>query len=225
MCFDIGSQHLRCWGQNTSRIQNKEIYATLCLQALELIHFFITLYLQAVNFFILNYNIFLYNIVFAGRKFLYPELIINIITPHCVFRPIITNKEAIAVNQQWSGDSGRLLAQSSALVTLPNCGAGTPCKVPQWMVWCKALPPLPSNAQGNHSTAQSSRAAVFLLNNDHAPGNVSTSLLSVLGLGPCGSEGCSVRDVWNKSNLPVTHGDGLVSAVLVSRVVVDHSPN
>ena len=33
MCFDIGSQHLGCWGQNTSRIQNKEVYATLCLQA------------------------------------------------------------------------------------------------------------------------------------------------------------------------------------------------
>ena len=25
-------QHLGCWGQNTSRIQNKEFYATLCLQ-------------------------------------------------------------------------------------------------------------------------------------------------------------------------------------------------
>ena len=33
MCFDIGSQHLGCWGQNTFRIQNKEIHATLCLQA------------------------------------------------------------------------------------------------------------------------------------------------------------------------------------------------
>ena len=33
MCFDIGSRHLGCWGQNTSRIQNKEVYATLCVQA------------------------------------------------------------------------------------------------------------------------------------------------------------------------------------------------
>ena len=33
MCFDIGSRHLGCWGQNTSRIQNKKIHATLCLQA------------------------------------------------------------------------------------------------------------------------------------------------------------------------------------------------
>ena len=33
MCFDIRSRLLGCWGQNTSRIQNKEVYATLCLQA------------------------------------------------------------------------------------------------------------------------------------------------------------------------------------------------
>ena len=29
------SQHLGCWGQNTSRIQNKGDYATLCLQAVK----------------------------------------------------------------------------------------------------------------------------------------------------------------------------------------------
>ena len=33
MCFDFGSQHLGCWGQNTSRLVNKEVYATLCLLA------------------------------------------------------------------------------------------------------------------------------------------------------------------------------------------------
>ena len=27
MCFDIGSGHRGCWGQNTSRIQNKQVYA------------------------------------------------------------------------------------------------------------------------------------------------------------------------------------------------------
>ena len=31
MCFDIRSQHFGCWGQNTSRIQSKEVYATLYL--------------------------------------------------------------------------------------------------------------------------------------------------------------------------------------------------
>ena len=33
--LDLRCQHLRCWGHNTSRIQTKEIYATLCLQALQ----------------------------------------------------------------------------------------------------------------------------------------------------------------------------------------------
>ena len=33
MCFDIGSRHLVCWGQNTSRIHNKEGCATFSLQA------------------------------------------------------------------------------------------------------------------------------------------------------------------------------------------------
>ena len=33
MCFDIGSRHLGCCGQNTSRIQNKEVHPTLYLQA------------------------------------------------------------------------------------------------------------------------------------------------------------------------------------------------
>ena len=36
MCFDIGSRHLGCWGQNTYGIQNKEVYATLYLQATKL---------------------------------------------------------------------------------------------------------------------------------------------------------------------------------------------
>ena len=34
MCFDIRSKHLDCcWGQTTSRIQNKEVFATTYLQA------------------------------------------------------------------------------------------------------------------------------------------------------------------------------------------------
>ena len=33
----FGSQHLGCWRQNTSRIQNKTVYATLCLTYLQTI--------------------------------------------------------------------------------------------------------------------------------------------------------------------------------------------
>jgi len=107
--------------------------------------------------------------------------------------PIITNREAIAINQEWSGDSGRLHNQSSTLVNVSNCGSGSPCQQTQWMIWSKALPP--------RKTSES-RAAVFLLNNDNKAINVSTLLEGVHGLGPCGSAGCSVRSVWDRADLP-----------------------
>ena len=34
MCFDIGSPHLGCWGQTTSRIQNKEVRANSSISAI-----------------------------------------------------------------------------------------------------------------------------------------------------------------------------------------------
>ena len=46
MCFDIGSRHLGCWGQTTSRIQNKEVYATLCLQAGAIVETAVVRYLR-----------------------------------------------------------------------------------------------------------------------------------------------------------------------------------
>ena len=124
---------------------------------------------------------------------------------------IITNREAVAINQAWHGDSGRLVAQSADSVSLPNCGSGAPCSVPRWMVWSKALPPLP-----NATTTHSSRAAIFLLNNNNAPATVATSLAAVRGLGACGTAGCAVRSVWEKRDLPATHGDGELSALLVT---------
>jgi len=108
--------------------------------------------------------------------------------------PIITNREAIAINQQWFGDSGRLHSQSSNLVVVSNCGSGSPCNQAQWMVWSKVLPP----ADGQTG----SRVALFLLNNDNKTINVSASLAGVHGLGPCGASGCSIRSVWEHVDLP-----------------------
>lgn len=103
--------------------------------------------------------------------------------------PIITNREAIAVNQQWYGDSGRLHNESSTSVMVSNCGSGHACNQPQWMIWSKALLPIPGTAE--------SRVAIFLMNNGNASLNVSTSLAGVHGLGPCGHTGCSVRSIWD----------------------------
>ena len=67
---------------------------------------------------------------------------------------IIGNREVIGINQQWTGDSGRLHAQSEETVLLPNCGSGEPCPSAAWQVWTKALPP----------ESGGSRAAVLLIN-------------------------------------------------------------
>lgn len=108
--------------------------------------------------------------------------------------PVLSNKEAIRVNQQWAGDSGRLHAQSTESDTFGNCGFGSPCKHPSWMVWTKALPPAVGGA---------ARAAVLLMNNAPRPANVSADLAAVHGLpAGCGGAGCAVRDVWRRADLP-----------------------
>jgi hypothetical protein len=91
-------------------------------------------------------------------------------------RPIVSNKEAIAINQAWAGDAGRLANQSVDQTTLPNCGSGTPCKHSRWMVWTKALPAgsVPGGAQSQ------SRAAVLLMNNGDTTTSVSLPDLSTV---------------------------------------------
>merc|ERR1712113_551638 len=83
--------------------------------------------------------------------------------------------------------------QSSTDVVVSNCGSGSPCKQPQWMVWSKALPPVAGKSE--------SRVAIFLMNNDNETLNVSTPLTGLHGLGDCGALGCSVRSIWEKRDL------------------------
>merc|ERR1712048_292485 len=117
--------------------------------------------------------------------------------------PVLTNWEAIEVNQLWYRDSGRLHSQSTSLAVLPNCGSGRPCKHPAWMVWTKALPPMDD---------QGSRLAALLMNNGNATTNVSLRLDTVSGLGPCGQLGCAVRDVW--AHTDAGRATDLVTALL-----------
>lgn len=110
--------------------------------------------------------------------------------------PIVTHEEAIAVNQQWNGDSGRLAAQSNESVSIPNCGAGKACNHAAWILWTKALPPASNGG---------SRAALFLMNNDKVPRNLTADFSTVSGLGDCGAAGCAVRNVWDRLDLPLAH--------------------
>ena len=81
--------------------------------------------------------------------------------------PIISNQAVIQINQQWIGDSGRLHSESNEQARLPNCGSGTGCSLPRWMVWSKALPvPAESPLQALRTAAasSSSAAAILLMN-------------------------------------------------------------
>jgi len=104
--------------------------------------------------------------------------------------PVLTNTEAIEVNQLWSGDSGRLHSKSSELSVLPNCGSGSSCSQASWMVWSKALP-----------SQQGARAAVLLMNNGNGSSTVSVDMATVHGLGACDAE-YHVRDIWARADAP-----------------------
>ncbi len=96
--------------------------------------------------------------------------------------PIISNKEAIAVNQAWVGDSGTLVAKSPYNVSMKNCSwfNDDGCEHPSWMVWKKRLP--------------DKQIAVLLMNNyNDRAANVSV-VWQDIGV-KCPSTGCAVRDV------------------------------
>lgn len=113
--------------------------------------------------------------------------------------PIISNTEAIAVNQAWAGDSGTLVKQSVETVHLPNCPhTGCPptcrppapqdptCLWPTWMIFKKNLP--------------ASKTAIYLVNNDNKAAAVSIQWSEVAGL-HCPAAGCRVRDVHSHTDL------------------------
>jgi len=110
--------------------------------------------------------------------------------------PIVSNAEAIAVNQQWHGHPGWLVAQSGTFkVGIDDHGAED---VNGWQVWAKP--------QGNGS------AAVFILNAGSAPVTVSVSL-AMIGLN---KEEYDVRDIWAKKD------DGTVKTTFSATDLAPH---
>ena len=105
---------------------------------------------------------------------------------------IISNKEAIAVNEAWAGDSGNLVSQSEKHVHMLNCSWFNPygCDHPEWMVWAKKL--------------EDGKIAVLLMNNAAVKADVALNFESDLGITTCGKDGkdsCSVRDINLHKNL------------------------
>ena len=103
--------------------------------------------------------------------------------------PIISNQEAIAVNEAWAGDAGVLIKQSSQNATMPNCphtgqsNSSYPgCSWPDWLVWEKKLP--------------KGKVALLLMNNMNTKADVTVLWGDVPhGALRCPTQGCQVRDL------------------------------
>jgi hypothetical protein len=100
--------------------------------------------------------------------------------------PIISNSEAIDVNQAWAGAAGGALFESSATVTLPHCtwiwAGDSNCTLP---VEQQIYKPLPGG-----------RAAILVMNHGgETLQSAGVSLERIPGLA-CAPGPCAVRDVW-----------------------------
>ena len=116
--------------------------------------------------------------------------------------PIISNTEAIAINQAWAGAAGVRVAFSNASVQFPYCGGMFPtCSAPAWEVFSKPL------AGGG--------SALLVLNHGDAPVDVAVDLAAVPLLA-CAAAACNVRDVW-------AHADaGTATGTFVAKAVGSH---
>jgi len=107
--------------------------------------------------------------------------------------PIISNTHAIAINQAWAGDAGRLLLQSTDLdptdmLTNLTLFHGAKCedasigqKLPRWLVFGKRIA-----GRGGHHAALDDSAAVLLINLSDEPlpaAHVSLSFSKIFGDG------------------------------------------
>lgn len=109
--------------------------------------------------------------------------------------PIISNREALAVNNAWAGDAGGLVKQSEETVQFTNCAWGFDkyCNHSATMVWKKRLP--------------GDRLAILLMNNRNITADVSISWRDDLPRDPwhgnllCVAAGCQVRDIYAHEDL------------------------
>lgn len=124
--------------------------------------------------------------------------------------PIITNVDALAVNQEWSGEAGgQVIGDTNPVkVTLQHCTPGWAqdlnCSVPITQAWYK---PLPTQA-----------FALFLVNNHPTQNNTASVHLSNLPGVECGLPSlppCAVYDIWQQQEVaPVGLVGGVFTATL-----------
>ena len=116
--------------------------------------------------------------------------------------PIITNREALAVNDAWAGDAGTLVKKSDEMVPFTNCawGFNRNCEHAATMVWKKMLP--------------GGKMAVLLMNNRNVSSDINITwredLLPDLHF-RCAPGGCPVRDIYAHKDLGLFAGGGFTA--------------
>jgi len=114
---------------------------------------------------------------------------------------IVTNKEAVNVNQAWAGFPGSLAYQSTVKVNFTNCDWGDHnCSWPTWQIWYK-----PINKNGS--------VAVIAMNHDTSAQDLTITFNQIPYL-TCTS--CKIRDIWNHQDL------GTFSATYVAKGLPSH---
>jgi alpha-galactosidase len=115
--------------------------------------------------------------------------------------PVISNREALAVNEAWVGDAGVLVKMSDEMQKFDNChwGFNQFCSHAASMVWKKEL---------DHG-----RVAVLLMNNKNVSADVNITWAE---LPPdmhfrCPAAGCAVRDIHARKDLRVASGGGFTA--------------
>mmetsp|Transcript_65527 Transcript_65527/g.189925 ORF Transcript_65527/g.189925 Transcript_65527/m.189925 type:complete len:416 (+) Transcript_65527:116-1363(+) len=98
--------------------------------------------------------------------------------------PVISNKEALAVNQAWAGHSGSPFKHSSVTAAMP-----TAPDVPEWQYFYKPL--------------GGGKVAVLMMNHGPSEQRLTLNLRDVPGLA---CDTCHVRDIWSRQDLPAAEG-------------------
>lgn len=130
--------------------------------------------------------------------------------------PIISNVEAIEVNQLYTGDSGVLVDESTDTVHFNNCSwfNNDGCDHPRWMVFRKMIGP--------------KKSAFFIMNNGDQVATVSVVVNNGTGIECSSSSPCKVRDVWAHTDQQAEQQSNTLSVGVNPRdsafVVVDGNP-
>lgn len=109
------------------------------------------------------------------------------------FWPILSNTDAIGVNQAYAGDSGTKFWESDELTFFEPCGWWLAnCTYASQMYWKKALP--------------EGKVAVLLMNNADTASTLSLAWDDVPGLLPVQGTLVQVYDLWNHQDLGIMAG-------------------